>query len=412
MKHINKKTRRQRKGVVLPLVMIAVVILLVLGTGLLALDFHVRSWAARTADEIASRVGADAGLEKAIYMMNQKLVVKPWNDSVLPMAVGETLPSCDAVFTYKVVKDNNGDYVITSVGASGRFTKVVSAVLEIEGIFDHAILAKDKVILMPNTTITGYNSDDITDTDIDVAIGTISTLDDSISIGPGTVVNGDVFVGVGGDPGTVISGGDSNTAITGVTYALPVAPKFPSITAPPLPDMGTGILTNGATLALTPADSGQYSDIAVLGGIDGRVVVDGGTVVLYVTGDIFLGNDCEILVKPDATLILYVDGSIVTNNGSSISYEGSPQQPKHLQLYATGDLPQTFDLKAKSNWSGVIYAPNVDITVNAKGDIYGSLVANSVEFKSGGTIHYDKALKQLSVDDVGIYFIVKRWTEL
>ena len=409
MKHINIKTRRQRKGATLPLVMIAVVILLVLGTGLLALDFHVRSWAARTAAEITSRVGADAGLEKAIYMMNQKLVIKPWNDSVLPMAVGETLPSSDAVFTYKVVKDNNGDYVITSVGASGQFSKVVSAVLELEGIFDHAILSKDKVLLMPNTTVTGYNSADPNDTDIDVTIGTISTLDNSISIGPGTVVNGDVFVGIGGDPDTVIAAGGT---ITGITYPLPVKPKFPSVTVPPLSDMGTGILTDGATLALDPADSGQYSDIAVLGGIDGRVVVDGGTVVLHVTGDILLGNDCEILVKPDATLILYVDGSIVTNNGSSISYEGSPQQPKHLQIYATSDLPQSFDIKAKGTWSGVIYAPNVDITVFAKGDVYGSLVANSVDFKSGGTIYYDKALKKLSVEDIGIYFIVKRWTEL
>lgn len=409
MKHINKKTRRKRKGATLPLVMIAVVIMLALGTALLALDFHVRSWAARTAAEIASRVSADAGLEKAIYMMNQKLVVKPWNDSVLPMAVGETLPSCDAVFTYKVVKDNNGDYVVTSVGASGQFSKVVSAVLELEGIFDHAILSKDKIILMPNTTITGYNSLDPNDTDIDVAIGTISTESDRILIGSGVVVDGDVFVGVGGDSSTGIGAGGT---VTGTKYALPVEPKFPSVTAPPLPDMGTGILANGATLTLTPADSGQYSDIAVSGGAAGRVVVDGGTVVLHVTGDIQLGTDCEILVKSDASLILYIDGNIVTNNGSSIGYEGSPQQPKHLQIYATGDLPQTFDIKAKGSWSGVIYAPNVDITVYAKGDIYGSLVANNVEFKSGGTIHYDKALKQLSVDDVGIYFVVKRWSEL
>ncbi len=408
MKHNVKVARLHRKAVVLPLMMIAVVILLVLGTGLLALDFHVRSWAARTSSEISSRIAADAGLEKALYMMNQKTLQKPWNDNLLPMAVGERLPNCDAVFTYKVVKDTNADYVATSVGGSGRFCKVVSAILEIKGIFDHAVLSKDRIVLMPNTTVTGYNSDDITDTDVDVTIGTISTESDRIPIGPGTVIDGDVFVGVGGDPNDGIGAGGT---ITGIKYALPVAPEFPHITAPPLPDVGTGILTDGATLTLVPADSGQYSDITVLGGVDGRVVVDGGTVVLHVTGDIQLGNSSEILVKSDSSLILYIDGNILTNNDSSITYEGEPSKPKHLQIYATGTSEQTFDLKAKSSWSGVVYAPDVDIQINAKGDIYGSLVANSVDFKSGGTIHYDKALKKVSVDETGIYFVVKRWSE-
>lgn len=409
MKHNVKVARLHRKAVVLPLMMIAVVILLVLGTGLLALDFHVRSWAARTSSEIASRIAADAGLEKALYMMNQKTLQKPWNDNLLPMSVGELLPNCDAVFTYKVIKDTGGDYVITSVGGSGQWCKTVRATLEIKSVFDHAILSKDRIVLMPGTTVTGYNSDDITDTDIDVAIGTVSTESDRIPIGPGTVIDADVFVGVGGDPNDVIGAGGT---ITGVKYALPFEPEFPRITAPPLPDMGTGILTDGATLTLTPADSGQYFDIDISGGADGQVVIDGGTVVLHVTGDIQLGVSSEILVKSDASLILYIDGDIVSGNNSSIGYEGEPSRPKHLQIYATGDSEQTFDLKAKSSWSGVVYAPDVDIQIKAKGDIYGSLVANNVEFKSGGTIHYDEALKRVSADETGIYFVVKRWSEL
>jgi len=410
MNHTEKAARLHRKAVALPLMMIAVVVLFAIGTALLALDFHVRSWAARTSSEIASRIAADAGLEKALYVMNQKTLQKPWNDNLLPMSVGERLPNCDAVFTYKVIKDAGGDYVITSIGGSGQWCKTVRATLGIKSVFDHAILSKDRIVLMPKTTVTGYNSDDLTDTDIDIAIGTVSTESDRIPIGPGTVIDGDVFVGVGGDPNDVIGAGGT---ITGDKYALPAEPEFPQIAPPPLPDMGFGLYTKGATMMISPADSGQYTDLTALaaGGSVGRIEVTGGPVVLHVTGDIQLGNQCELAVQPDAALILYVDGNILSGNGSSISYEGQPTRPKHLQIYATGDGPQSFDLKAKSNWSGVVYAPDVDIQVMAKGDIYGSLVANNVDFKSGGTIYYDEALKKVSADETGIYFVVKRWSE-
>jgi choice-of-anchor A domain-containing protein len=139
--------------------------------------------------------------------------------------------------------------------------------------------------------------------------------------------------------------------------------------------------------------------------------VSGGEVVLHVTGDIWLGQGCEILVKDDSTLILYVDGDITCGNDGGIGYSGSPEDPSHVQLYATGTGEQDFDLKAKDKWSGVVYAPNADITIFAKGDVYGSFIADSLEFKADGDMHYDAALSEVAVDEIGVRFVLNRWNE-
>ena len=86
-------------------------------------------------------------------------------------------------------------------------------------------------------------------------------------------------------------------------------------------------------------------------------------------------------------------------------------RPTKFQLYSTGEVQQFFDIKAKSTWSGVVYAPNADIDLYAKGDFYGSVVADNFELKSGGNYYYDEALREVEMDDEGVHFVVKRWYE-
>jgi len=80
-------------------------------------------------------------------------------------------------------------------------------------------------------------------------------------------------------------------------------------------------------------------------------------------------------------------------------------------LYGTAESTQYFDIKAKSTWSGTIYAPNADIDLYAKGDFYGSVVADNLELKAGGNFHYDEALREVEVEDEGVRFVVERWYE-
>ena len=407
---MKKLLQQKRRGAAVPLALIAVMILLAMGVGLLSLGTNVRIYAARTSSDIAARCAADAGLTLALFQMNDSLQVKPWKLDALPKATDVKLPYSDAVCSYEIKDDLAGGYVATSTGTFGSAHRTVSANLELKGLFDSAVLTKADLVLKSDTQLDAYNSADPLDTSTYADIATQSIAASAVVLNSGVSISGDVRVGRGGNPNSTIK--DLGATVDGWKYAMPENGQLPDVDTPVLFDMGTGITAKGATVTVTPADSGTYTDIALKAtGDPGILVVDGGDVELHVTGNIDLGNSCEIIVKDGSTLKLYVDGNIACDNGSSIGTEDASKNAKTLMLYSTGEGLQDFDLKAKNEWVGVIYAPNADVTLYAGGDLYGASIANNFELKSGGNYHYDRALKNVSPDDEGVRFVLTKWNE-
>jgi hypothetical protein len=405
---MNKQRKSHQTGAALCLIAVALALLTLTGMALFNLSLQARISAIRTAQGIQARWAADAGLVKAVVEMNNKLSAKTWSDASMPAVTDEVLFQSNQSFSYQVDKNPSGTYIVTSTGRAGPIIKRVYAIMEIKGLFDSAILVKDRISLMPNALVAGYNSEDATDTDFDLKIGTTSTSADRIPLGPGTVVEGDVFVGVGGDPTTVIGAGGT---ITGQKFPLLEEPDFPIITPPSLPDTGTSLSATGATITLDPAGSGTYTGINLsqAGGYPGILEIQGGNVELYITGNIDMGNGCEVIVRPGASLTLYVDGNIAADN--SAGFNNQAGNVKDFQLYATGTGEQEFYLKAKSSIFGTIYAPDVEITLYPSAEMRGAIVGESVTFKSGSTFYYDEALRNVSIDEAGARFIIKRWRE-
>ena len=406
---MNRFLQSQRRGSAIPLALVAIIILLAMGAGLLNLGLNGRIYSIRTSSNITARCAADIGLTVALFEMNEKLKTKPWSDSVLPTATNQLLPNCDATFDYKVEPSVNG-YIVESIGRCSQAEKRVYAILELQGLFEHAILTKETLTLKSGTLVDGYNSLDPLDTDTDVDIGTQSTTDSSIILNSGVTVQGDVVVGTGGNPDTVIK---DLGATTGDKYAATEEDPLPQITAPStLFNMGKSISAHGETITIIPADNGTYTKIVLKQTVTpGILEISGGDVVLHITGDIDLGQSCEIIVKDGSTLTLYADADIHCGNESGITTECPAKEAATLQLYATGEGTQYFDIKAKSEWTGTIYAPNADVDLYANGDAYGSIVAHDFEFKAGGNYYYDEALRQVDVDDEGVRFVIKRWHE-
>jgi len=408
--YMTKLLKSKRRGSAIPLTVVAIIILLAMGVGLLSLGFNSRIYTLRNASGIKARCAADAGLAMALFEMNQKLQVKPYNEGTLPQAIDVELPYSDQVCSYQVTGNLGSGYVITSLGQSGDAKRAVQATIGLMSPFNDAILVKDKLTLKSGTSVKGYNSDDLTETDIEATIGSQSTANDSITLNMGVTVNGDVFAAPGADIDTAIK--DLGATIKGDKRTGEVI-NLPEVVPPTLPNMATDISAKGATVSITPADNGVYTAINLkTTGDPGILEVSGGNVVLYVTGDIGLGQGCEIVVKPDATLKIYIDGNIVCANGSSINTEAPPEEAATLQLFATGEGNQFFDVKAKSDFTGTIYAPDADVVLYAGGDAYGSVVAHDFEFKTGGDFKYDKALqKKNTVNDDAVIFAVTRWYE-
>ncbi len=220
----------KRQGSAILLAVVSIVILLAMGIGLLSLGFNSRILSVRNSSDIVARTAADAGLTVALFEMNEILKAKLWNKGTLPEATDVSLPYCDAVYSYKVTGDHLDGYVITSVGKSNLAQRTVYATTVLKGLFDDAVLTKANLILKSGTLIDGYNSLDEFDVNTNADIATQSTLDSSIILNTGVVVNGDVRVGLYGNPNTAIK--DLGAKVAGLKHGATEKVPLPQITVP------------------------------------------------------------------------------------------------------------------------------------------------------------------------------------
>ena len=396
---MKKLLKSKRRGSAIPLVMVAVMILLAMGVGLLDLGMKGRIYSIRTASDIAARCAADAGMTMALFEMNEKLKVKPWNgnDSSLPEATNESLPYCDAVFSYTVTGNPGAGYTIESVGTSGNAERKVICLLKPQGPFEFAVFADDGVELKNSALVDWYN---FGADDENLKVGTNSIASNAVILKNSATINGDVVVGVGGNPATVIN---NNGTITGDTRAMKERNVLPPIVVPQwlesLPSSGT--IQNNTTVT----NSAKYSGINLK---NSKTLLIDGDVTLYVIGEIILGNSAEIQIDNDASLILYLGGDFEGKNSSTIN--NLTEDAKKLQIYCL-DSCENMLFKNSSDFYGAIYAPNADVILYNSAKLYGAIVAKTLDQRNSGVLNYDASLRDASVNDEAVCFIVTNWHE-
>ncbi len=401
----DKSNVKSCAGAVMPLVMFVLVILLVVGVGLGSLEWYGRMLGVRTTTDIAARSAADAGLTKAVFEMNQKLKVKPWNEDVLPQETDQSLPNSEALFTYGVTGAGGTEYNVVSEGTSSKAVRKIYSTLRLRGPFEFAVFAKDTIELKNGTIIDGFNFD--TD-DENLKVGTNSIAAGAVTLNNSSVINGDVVVGVGGDPAAVIDMA-SGVTITGRTYAQTQENELPDVTVPSwlVASPSGGVVKNATTIST----SGRLEGINV--GNNEVIVIDE-PVTLYVTGDITLGNDASLQIggpgdtDNDASLVLYVGGSIEGKN--SCGFNNLTRDATCFEMYGMGGCTKV-DFKNSSDFYGAIYAPEADLVLRNSGDVYGSIVVENFELKNSANIYYDAALRDKTQDDSLVKFVVKSWRE-
>jgi hypothetical protein len=396
--NMKKLLRSKRRGAAIPLAVIAVMILLAMGVGLLSLGAKSRIYSIRTASDIAARCAADAGLTMALFEMNEKLKVKPWNGSSLPEATNESLPNCDAVFSYTVTGDPSSGYTVESIGTSGQAQRRVTCTLEPQGPFEFAVFADEGAELKNSAVVDWYNygADDEV-----LNVGTNSIASSALVFRNSSTINGDVVVGVSGNPTIVID--DFGATITGDTRALRERNQLPPITVPEwlqsLPS--SGAIQNDATVT----NSAKYSSINLK---NSKTLVIDGDVALYVMDEIILGNSAELQIENDASLILYLGGNLEGKNSSTIN--NLTEDAKKLQVYCL-DSCEDMIFKNSTDFYGVVYAPNANVIMDNSAAIYGSVIAKTFEQRNSGTFNYDASLRDASVNDEAVRFVITNWHE-
>ena len=397
-----KKTKfishSRQNGIALPLALVSIVILLIMGSGLLELGVKSRILAIRSTAEISARCAADAGLTQALFEMNNKLKIKPWDGTSLPEVTDQTLPNGNASYNFYITGDITSGYHVVSTGICGMTQKQVTCDFELRGPFDAAIFAKENIELKNSARVDWYNND-LSDNPLQVA--TSSIMPGAVILKNSSYINGDVMVGMNGNPDSVIA--DFGATITGLTGHMSEVYPMTSVT---VPDNLIG-LPSASTIKnnLTISDSGKYDGIDLK---NSKTITIDGDVSLYITGDIILNNSAEIVIEENSSLILYLGGSFESKNSSSINNE--TQIPKNCRIYAL-DSCQSIVLKNSSDFYGTIYAPNAGVTLDNSADIHGAIVAKNFDQKNSGDFNYDASLRDVSSNDELVRFVITNWSE-
>lgn len=406
-----KKTK-QKSGSVLILVVVIALVTMALGAGMLTLGTQSRMTAIRATDDISARAAADAGLDLAVRQINNAVASKTWLPLLRPHFEDVELEGSNSTFSVRTTWDPGNGYRLQSTGTCSSRQRTVETALRLKGPFESAVLCRDTLSLKSGTIVQCIDSRismNPDDTDEDVVIGTNSTSNDMVILNNGVVVDGDIVVGVGGNVNTVIK---DLGATTGDRYAMPEDVDFPPINPPKLlgPDWPITVNNGERTIGF----GGQYPAIGRFSGMNlkqGTRLKVVGPCILYITGNVSMGQDSEIILDKasNSSLKIYLDGNWSSDNNSGIN--NSTLSAEKFTLYGTGGANQQINLKAKSDFYGAIYAPDADVTVFSGGDLYGSFAAENFELKNPANFYYDIALREVHVYDEGAHFVVSRWSE-
>ena len=416
---------------VLPLVISIAVVLAILGIGLIQLGYGSQLMAVLGTSGITARAAADAGVADALYRMNEAFIYGTGPGPLPPDVSGQPLNNAIASYSYQVSGPLSGSgpepyWLIRSTGTSGREIRTVYARTGIRNLFDYALIVTDKLVLKAGTLVDWYDSDVGYPSPgaYNLKIGTNSIISPpagGIDLGTGSIVRGDVLVGMGGDPDYVIREGGGG-AITGLRYSLPEPFVFQQI-VPPSSYAATMTL-GGADLEIVAPPGYTFenpypvltSEISI--GQGGRLTVVG-PVALRVTGDMSFGQAAELYVgdpnvppgEPGfvpSSLDIYLDGNLYGQNAGGIN--NLSEIPGYFKLFGTGPPYQQWDIKNSRTFYGVYYGPNADIIIRADADVFGSVSGHSYEMKNSGNMHYDVQLSDWGAYDVG--FEIERWWEV
>jgi len=324
---------------------------------------------------------------------------------------------------------NVGAYLITSTGTTGRQNELgertertVYALTRMSSQFDYALFVTNNINMVNTAKVDGYNSllglYGPGNQNLPIQIGSNTTENrqgtggqEGIFLHDGVQVIGDVAVGPGAEPDVVIDGIEG---VTGNTYSMGESYTWSNIIIPSPAVTMPSINFNHTTQPIGAVGTTTIIECPNVNIGQGGILEVYGDVRLHVTGNMNVGSGAMIIIKPDATkpistLWVYVDGNFDSGQSALFTQETAVPRPGNFVLYATGNTIRTWTVRNNGDFYGVIYAPNVDLVIDAKGAIFGAIAARSCDLKNSSMLHYDMTLADPTLFPAG--YVIDRWWE-
>ncbi|HUU45448.1 MAG TPA: pilus assembly PilX N-terminal domain-containing protein [Acidobacteriota bacterium] len=268
--------------------------------------------------------------------------------------------------------------------SSGTFSNAVSTIeVKLAPLkpFQWAAFAKDSMVLCGGTHTDSYNSDSgsyaATVTADDGDVGSNGELD----LCGSADINGDASTS---EPGALeitgfadVSGDTTSDAPVYIFDPVPQSAVDYAIANSMAPAGLSGTYTYSSStknLRLTP---GQTMTMA--SGI-------------YYFDDVIVNG--TINLAPGAQVEIYIGGDVDIQAFASINMGGVPAD---MIIYGVGPI---IKFAAGAELTAVLYAPETDLHLVGDCDIYGALIANAAEDAGGSGFHYDRALRDLELDNI------------
>ena len=350
---------------------------------------------------------AEAGIEHAKALLLQGTVSDAGSEDDPDWNSGNsyTTPGFDNIFTImhkvedgNVVTDSKGNplYVVSSIGNSSRNAqKQIEAVLGLTypTPFDFGVFGDQGVTFRGNGEVDSYNSNQGSYSQTKGSngdIGTNVTADAVIDLHGNARVNGDAVVGPGGDPDIAIS--DPKGGITGEKSAADNEKDLTALTIPEGVSLTGSYSLSGNNQDNWTEGTYDYDSISISG--NGILTLDG-DITIYVSELRITGNGGIQITEGSSVTIYFTDSLDISGNGIA----NSSQLPPNLLIYGTETATEV-KISGNAHLKGAIYAPEADIRVTGNGNIYGSVVGDTVRITGNGDVHYDEALADIQLDNV------------
>lgn len=399
-----------KKGSILILAMLVIVVLIVFGAVLVSRGTSERVLVQQH-DEYAQALWlADAGVHRTIAALKNDDWTGGWTNDPPVGGVSNFGPQILGNGTYEIAATNLtiDNPTLTSTGTVGNLNRIIDVTLqrEFSQPFQGAAYAVGDLNVSGNVVINsfplGNNGDIGGNGDITVS-GNAEVQGDASSAG-GTI--------------TEIGAAD----ITGTIDTTTPEQFFPPIVIP----IGFGVAMPPGTTAndLCPPVPGPPCN---LDGTAAPVFIRFGdftvenTETLTIDGDVVLWTSTDsgtgqldilglVTLNLGATLRIYTNGIANIQAGALVNTTG---QAVNLQLYSTMDGIGTpgagqFDVIGNGAFIGIIYAPNARVNITGGGTVQGAVIGGDVTISNN--ISFDESLANFEPPLPPTY-VVSEWSE-
>ena len=453
---MNKKNIQKRaheKGFILAVAMMVIVVMLIMAMPFLfKLSAQYRT-TERSFKSLSAFNLAEAGVERAIYELNNGYMFLPW--TVEPDGTLKTSMLNFAAADGKVIGDINVD-ILPPAGATGDETRFVESqgqisfianrtvdkevrvLLEAEygSIFKFAVFADEGIYMASNVRVDSYNTKENLIYD-EKTSGNMGHVGSNTTITPAAgggiylssqdELMGRVACGYGTAPKSIDNVIDTNTANTYVDGGkFILGSPFNMTPDPPISNFTDsldfnpakpGILakSKGGPVVLNETNSGIYNSFVM---DVGSTVKIQGNVTLYITGvtqskgEFLMKNNTTVEIEPGSSLKLIL-GNTSFQQLSNTEVNNLTKTAENLVILGTEQFTGEMHWNSNTALYGAIFVPEAAIHYDSNHDLYGSLVCNWLDFNSNANIHYDEALGNLDWISAGLpTYVVKYWQQV